>query len=124
MVTSLEMPTRLDALPRSITRTQMHHASTATIAARRALASATAALLLAGNAAAQSNPFPVEPSMVRGEDAFPVPKRRTELEINYFYSTANSAFDSDSNTFDRGPATQCERESPVGVLTPPPRQAA
>jgi hypothetical protein len=80
----------------------MHHASAAAIAARLALASATAALLLAGSAAAQSNPIPVEPSMVGVEDAFPVPKGRTELEINYFYSTANSAFDSDGNTFDRG----------------------
>jgi hypothetical protein len=66
------------------------------------LFAALAVFLAAQRATAESDSFPVEPSMVGVEDAFPVEVGRTELELGYLYSTASRAFDDDGDTFSRG----------------------
>jgi hypothetical protein len=70
--------------------------------ARSILFAALAIFLVAQRAPAGSAPFPVEPSMVGVEDAFPVAVGRTELELGYLYSTAAKAFDDGGDTFTRG----------------------
>jgi hypothetical protein len=67
-----------------------------------ALFAALAILLASQRAPAESAPFPVEPSMVGVEDAFPVAVGQTELELGYLYSTAAKAFDDGGSTFSRG----------------------
>jgi hypothetical protein len=62
---------------------------------------ALAILLAAQRAPAEPPPFPVEPSMVGVEDAFPVGVGETELELGYLFSTAAKAFDDDGDTFSR-----------------------
>jgi hypothetical protein len=66
-----------------------------------ALFAALAILLASQRAPAESAPFPVEPSMVGVEDAFPVAVGQTELELSYGYSTAARAFDDGGDTFPR-----------------------
>jgi hypothetical protein len=76
------------------------------------LFAALAIFLAAQRAPAESAPFPVEPSMVGVEDAFPVAVGRTELEFGYSYSTAAKAFDDGGDTFSRG-----DNAAHVGAFT-------
>ena len=77
-----------------------------------ALFATSAILLAAQRAPAESAPFPVEPSMVGVEDAFPVAVGQTELELGYLYSTAAKAFDDSGNTLSRG-----DNATHAGVFT-------
>jgi hypothetical protein len=81
---------------------QKHSAPRSILIALIALLAAPAILLGVQRASAESAPFPVEPSMVGVEDAFPVAAGHTELEFTYLYAMAARAFDNGGDTFHRG----------------------
>ena len=71
---------------------QKHSEARSILIALIALLGAPAILVGAQRASAEPTLFPVEPSMVGVEDAFPVEAGHTELAFTYVYSTAARAF--------------------------------